>query len=142
MSEIKMTKKLSVVLVSSFLFVLLIALLAATTPTANPQEAARLNNIGVAYMNQQLFEKALKAFEEAAAADPALQVTTVNRGVALLNLQRHSAIDGTHRQRRVIRSRFFERLQRLFKELLVHVGDADVVEARGFLRVGGGSGRG
>ena len=26
-------------------------------------EAARLNNIGVAYMNQQLFEKALKQFE-------------------------------------------------------------------------------
>src|SRR5260370_35257724 len=39
-------------------------------------------------MNQQLFEKALKAFEEAAAKDPALEVATINRGVALLNLQR------------------------------------------------------
>src|SRR6202171_6248488 len=69
-------------------FPFLPALLAATGPAANPQEAARLNNIGVAYMNQQLFEKALKAFEEAAAKDPALEVANVNRGVALLNLQR------------------------------------------------------
>ncbi|MFI5102867.1 MAG: FG-GAP-like repeat-containing protein [Terriglobales bacterium] len=79
-----MTKTLSIALVSIFL----LALLAASGPATNPQEAARLNNIGVAYMNQQLFEKALKAFEEAAANDPALEVTTVNRGVALLNLQR------------------------------------------------------
>ena len=35
-------------------------------------EAARLNNLGAAYMNQQLFEKALRAFEAAAAKDPAL----------------------------------------------------------------------
>ena len=65
-----------------------IAVLAANAPARNPQEAARLNNIGVAYMNQQLFEKALKSFEAAAAADPMLEVATVNRGVALLNLQR------------------------------------------------------
>jgi tetratricopeptide (TPR) repeat protein len=83
-----MTKTLSLALVSIFLLALLLALLAATVPAANPREAARLNNIGVAYMNQQLFEKALKAFEEAAAKDPALEVATVNRGVALLNLQR------------------------------------------------------
>ncbi len=83
-----MTKTLSITLVSTFLVVLLLALLAATGPAANPQEAARLNNLGVAYMNQQLFEKALKSFEQAAADDPALEVTAVNRGVALLNLQR------------------------------------------------------
>ena len=68
--------------------IIAIALLAANAPAPNPQEAARLNNIGVAYMNQQLFEKALKSFEAAAAADPTLEVATVNRGVALLNLQR------------------------------------------------------
>jgi tetratricopeptide (TPR) repeat protein len=79
-----MTKKLSIALVSVFL----LAMLAATGPTTNPQEAARRNNIGVAYMNQQLFEKALKAFETAAADDPAMDAITVNRGVALLNLQR------------------------------------------------------
>jgi len=83
-----MTKTLSIALTSIFLLALLIALLAAIGPPATPQEAARLNNIGVAYMNQQLFEKALKAFGEAAADDPGLEVATVNRGVALLNLQR------------------------------------------------------
>src|ERR1019366_553824 len=83
-----MTKTFSLALVSTFLLVLLVALLAASGPAANPQEAARLSNIGVAYMNQQLFEKALKSFEAAAANDPALEVVAVNRGVALLNLQR------------------------------------------------------
>jgi tetratricopeptide (TPR) repeat protein len=51
-------------------------------------EAARLNNIGVAYMNQQLFEKALKQFEAASAQDPKFLVAQMNRGVALLNLQK------------------------------------------------------
>jgi len=82
-----MTKKRSFTFTFVFL-ALLIVLLAATNPSSNPQEAARLNNIGVAYMNQQLFAKALNAFEQAAAADPALEVTAANRGVALLNLQR------------------------------------------------------
>lgn len=66
----------------------LLAFVAAFAPAKDPVEAARLNNIGVAYMNQQLFEKGLKAFEEAAAKDPNLKVTTLNRGVGLLNLQR------------------------------------------------------
>ncbi len=79
-----MTKTLSIALVSIFL----LALLAAGGSPTNPQEAARLNNIGVAYMNQQLFEKGLKTFEAAEANDPSLRVATVNRGVALLNLQR------------------------------------------------------
>ena len=60
---------------------------AATSP-ANPREAARLNNLGAAYMNQQLFEKGLKSFQEAAALDPELQVAALNQGVALLNLTR------------------------------------------------------
>src|SRR6202790_4910520 len=81
-------KTLSIALVSTCLLALLVALLAASGPATHPREAARLNNIGVAYMNQQLFEKALKSFEEATAKDPALEVATINRGVALLNLQR------------------------------------------------------
>ena len=60
----------------------------AASPAPDPAEAARLNNLGVAYMNQQLFEKALKMFDQAAAKDPALKVATLNRGVALLNLQK------------------------------------------------------
>jgi tetratricopeptide (TPR) repeat protein len=67
---------------------LLLALFGAPSSSPDPTEAARLNNIGVAYMNQQLFEKGLKAFEDAAAKDPNLKVTALNRGVALLNLQR------------------------------------------------------
>ena len=51
-------------------------------------EAARLNNLGVAYMNQQLFAKALSAFGAAAAADPKMSSAQLNRGIALLNLQK------------------------------------------------------
>jgi len=75
-------------LVVALIPVFLLAFLAATDTKSDPREAARLNNIGVAYMNQQLFEKGLKAFEEAAAKDPNLKVTTLNRGIALMNLQR------------------------------------------------------
>jgi tetratricopeptide (TPR) repeat protein len=68
--------------------VVLLAFLAATDSKFDPAEAARLNNIGVAYMNQQLFEKALKTFNEAAAKDPEMKIIQLNRGVALMNLQR------------------------------------------------------
>ena len=60
----------------------------AATSSPNPSEAARLNNLGAAYMNQQLFEKGLKSFQEAAALDPGLQVAALNQGIALLNLAR------------------------------------------------------
>ena len=55
---------------------------------ANPTEAARLNNLGCAYMNQQLFEKGLKAFQQAAELDPNLAIARLNEGIALLNLQK------------------------------------------------------
>src|SRR5712692_5182724 len=58
---------------------------------ANPVEAARFNNLGVAYMNQQLFEKGLKAFQDAAALDPKLEIARLNQGIALLNLARVDA---------------------------------------------------
>ncbi len=82
-----MKKSLQLALAFAVLLIALLALLAANS-NSNPQEAVRLNNIGVAYMNQQLFQKALANFEQAAAADPKLAVATINRGVALLNLQR------------------------------------------------------
>ncbi|MGB8988550.1 MAG: tetratricopeptide repeat protein, partial [Candidatus Sulfotelmatobacter sp.] len=59
-----------------------------TQPKANPIEAARLNNLGAAYMNQQLFEKALKSFQQAADLDPKLTIAKLNEGIALLNLQK------------------------------------------------------
>jgi Flp pilus assembly protein TadD len=75
-----------------------VALAAATIIAAAPQdphsksdpstEAARLNNLGAAYMNQQLFEKGLKAFQEAGTLDPKLQIASLNQGIALLNLAR------------------------------------------------------
>ena len=71
-------------------------------PIAWPQEvptgeassqpgAARDNNLGAAYMNQQQFEKALKAFEDAHRIDPQLPIAELNRGIALLNLGRTEA---------------------------------------------------
>jgi len=82
-----MIKKPTIAVIVTFTLALFVALIGAAAPP-DPTEAARLNNIGVAYMNQQLFEKGLKSFEGAAAKDPNLKVTTLNRGVALLNLQR------------------------------------------------------
>src|ERR1700733_5402746 len=62
--------------------------LLAFTSQPNPIEAARLNNIGVAYMNQQLFEKGLKQFQQAAEVDPKFSIARLNQGVAYLNLQK------------------------------------------------------
>ncbi len=59
-----------------------------TPPKANPAEAARLNNLGAAYMNQQLFEKALADFRQADEVDPKLTIARLNQGVALLNMQK------------------------------------------------------
>ena len=57
----------------------------AAAPNDKSAEAARLNNVGEAYMNQQLFEKGLKAFTEAAALDPQFSIATINKGIALVN---------------------------------------------------------
>ncbi|MGH9500323.1 MAG: FG-GAP-like repeat-containing protein [Terriglobales bacterium] len=64
------------------------AVLFAASPQKpkNATQAAGLNNLGAAYMNQQLFEKALKAFQDAASLDPKLQIARLNQGIALLNL--------------------------------------------------------
>jgi tetratricopeptide (TPR) repeat protein len=73
-----------------------------TQPKANPVEAARLNNLGAAYMNQQLFEKGLKAFQQAAGLDPKLAIARLNEGIALLNLQKideaKAALEDARRQ--------------------------------------------
>src|SRR6266581_9347180 len=69
----------------------LILIAASPEKKPDPTEAARLNNLGCAYMNQQLFEKGLKNFEDAAALDPNLRVAKVNQGIALLSLARVDA---------------------------------------------------
>ena len=83
----KSSSAILIALVLSFALVLLSA--APEKKSADPAiEAARLNNLGAAYMNQQLFEKGLKEFEEASALDPKLVIARVNQGIALVNLQR------------------------------------------------------
>src|SRR5215472_14501965 len=52
-------------------------------------EAARLNNLGAAYMNQQQFARALRLFRQAAVLNPKLEIAKVNQGIALENLQRY-----------------------------------------------------
>jgi tetratricopeptide (TPR) repeat protein len=60
----------------------------STQQKPNPAEAARFNNLGAAYMNQQLFEKGLKEFQQAAELDPKLTIARLNEGIAYLNLQK------------------------------------------------------
>src|SRR5580704_10442756 len=55
---------------------------------AQKAEAAKLNNFGTALMNQQLLDKAQAKFGEAYALDPALVQAEVNRGIALIYLQK------------------------------------------------------
>src|SRR5271157_5210813 len=50
--------------------------------------AAKLNNLGVAYMNQQRMDKAVEEFDQALKADPGLTAAELNKGIALLNLQK------------------------------------------------------
>jgi cytochrome c-type biogenesis protein CcmH/NrfG len=76
--------------ISAACFAVLLAALGLLAPTSqpNPIEAARRNNLGCAYMNQQLFEKALKSFQQAAEADPKFAIARLNEGVAYSNLQK------------------------------------------------------
>jgi tetratricopeptide (TPR) repeat protein len=75
------------------LFLLLLSCQTASFALAGDQhasspDASRLNNIGVALMNQQFTEKALAKFEAAHAADPSAAVPVLNKGIALLYLQK------------------------------------------------------
>ena len=54
----------------------------------DPPTAAKLNNLGVAYMNQQRMDKAVEEFDLALKADPGLTAAELNKGIALLNLQK------------------------------------------------------
>src|SRR6266700_4021354 len=76
-------------IVAAFLAAL-VAAFGVFVPASQPDsiEAARHNNLGVAYMNQQLFEKGMKEFQQASAADPKFAIARLNEGVAYLNLQK------------------------------------------------------
>ena len=56
--------------------------------TRAQRDAVRLNNIGTAFMSQQLLEKAIDKFNEAHKLDPSLTAAELNKGIALLYLQR------------------------------------------------------
>ena len=66
-------------------------LLISACPAETPQvraEAAKLNNLGVAMMNQQLMDKAVAKFDAAYKLDPSLAIAELNKGIALLNQQK------------------------------------------------------
>src|ERR1700680_2704459 len=84
-----MNPRISIVLAGMFLAVFgLFATAPQAQPKPNPAGAARMNNLGAAYMNQQLFEKALKTFQQAVELDPKLAIARLNEGIAFLNLQK------------------------------------------------------
>src|ERR1700688_2743491 len=84
-----MTSRISAALAGIFLAAFgMFTTVPQTQSKANPVDAARLNNLGAAYMNQQLFEKGLKSFRQAAELDPKLTMARLNEGIALLNLQK------------------------------------------------------
>ena len=70
------------------LLLISVSLLSSAQNKPDPAEAARLNNIGVALMNQQVMEKAVSKFDEALKADPSFSTAELNKGIALLNLQK------------------------------------------------------
>ena len=61
---------------------------AQAAPAANRGEAVRLNNLGTAYVNQQVFEKAAGYFHKAVQADSGMVVARLNEGIALANSQK------------------------------------------------------
>jgi tetratricopeptide (TPR) repeat protein len=77
--------------------------LGAPQGAAGPAAAIRLNNLGVAYMNQARVAEALQTFRRAQAEDPSLFAARLNEGIALLNSQqlmeaRDVLLDATQRQ--------------------------------------------
>lgn len=88
--ELMSAKKSSALLLFLCLGLFAVARLArATDPAGTPElQAARLNGIGIALMNQQLTEKAAAKLAEAHAADPSSPIPVMNRGIAFLYLQR------------------------------------------------------
>ncbi|WP_353068376.1 FG-GAP-like repeat-containing protein [Tunturibacter empetritectus] len=59
----------------------------AQPQTKSAREAARLNNLGTALMNQQFAQRAVDTFAQAYTTDPTLALAKLNQGIALLYLQ-------------------------------------------------------
>lgn len=77
------------IVAACLLFSSMVSLHASDKGLANAQrEAARLNNLGTAFMNQQMLERAEQKFADAYQLDPSLAIAKINQGLALLYLQR------------------------------------------------------
>src|SRR5215510_10952373 len=82
------TQKNSRQVILCSLLLLCLSVSASMAQRATSAAAIRLNNLGVAYMNQARPNEALQAFRQAQTQDPALSTARLNEGIALLNLQR------------------------------------------------------
>jgi tetratricopeptide (TPR) repeat protein len=71
-----------------FAVVLFTTAISQADVTSKQAEAAKLNNLGTAMMNQQLLEQAAAKFTAAYQLDPSLIRAEVNRGIALIYLQK------------------------------------------------------
>jgi tetratricopeptide (TPR) repeat protein len=74
-----------------------------------PAQAIRLNNLGVAYMNQARIDEALASFRQALQRDPSSSVARMNEGIALIQAQRldegrDALLDATRQQPRNARA--------------------------------------
>jgi len=81
-----MTRRIAIFLAGVLATYVVLSAALPQRPADASAQAAHLNNLGAAYMNQQLFEKALKTFQDATSLDPKLQIAKLNQGIALLNL--------------------------------------------------------
>ena len=85
-----------VLAIASGILVALISPYAALAEKLPDRAAAvRLNNIGVAYMNQQRMDKAVEEFDAALVADPGFSIAELNKGIALLNSQKLPQAEAT-----------------------------------------------
>jgi Tfp pilus assembly protein PilF len=80
-------RQLSIFLLGLLLLNLTVEAFAAA-PATPPTVAVRLNNLGVAYLNQQRAEDALAQFKQAIAAEPSLAIPHLNAAISLMVLQR------------------------------------------------------
>jgi tetratricopeptide (TPR) repeat protein len=96
-------------------------------------EAAKLNNLGVAMMNQQQMDKAVAKFDAAYKLDPSLAVASLNKGIALLNQQKLPEAEAALQQA----ATQDHKNPRVWYNLgLVHRGEAKTAEAiADFLKV-------
>ena len=78
--------------------ILLVWKLAVGEVASNVQAAASLNNVGVAYMNQQFPEKARHQFEEAYRRNTSSVIPLVNEGLAYLYLRKLPEAEETMKQ--------------------------------------------